>query len=91
MSKQGNNQAVAWCQPWHYMCSVTTSHEIGSVEFTMHTWQFREADTASAAATGDMELDVPLLLSVTGGLGAFEQQPDGSKAFVRDDDCIGAQ
>jgi hypothetical protein len=46
---------------------------------------------ASAAATSGMELDIPLLLSVTGGLGAFEQQPDGSTAFVRDDDCLGAQ
>ena len=45
---------------------------------------------ASAAAIPGMELDIPLLLSVTGGLGAFEQQPDGSTAFVRDDDCLGA-
>ncbi len=38
-----------------------------------------------------MDLDIPLLLSVTGGLGRQEEQPDGSAAFVQDDDCLGAQ
>ena len=36
-----------------------------------------------------MELDVPLLLSVVGGLGSHEEQPDKSKVYIRDEDCTG--
>ena len=37
-----------------------------------------------------MEVDMDLLLSVTGGLGRMEEMEDGSYAYVAADDCLGA-
>ncbi len=37
-----------------------------------------------------MNLDIPLLLSIVGGLGKSETQPEGHDLYIRDDDCIGA-
>jgi hypothetical protein len=37
----------------------------------------------------EMDFDLNLLLSVIGGLGNRQEQPDGSQVYVRDDDCIG--